>query len=258
VLWLARVISASCVLLLGAGVLFDTQVERLTVGTVPAQSAAQVRGHLDVARAPLLVVAHNAGDDLVTATDAVAYGAGAVEVDVRTIDGELYASHDQPLPFLEEIAFRGPELERAWRVAALRDTVLLHYKDHSDAFERRVAGYLAARPPRHLVIQASREATLESVKRRILGAERLLLVFDAPELAQLRADPGLGTAVDGLNVRDSLVTPDVERWARSHGLRLFVWTVNDARRLDQLIRGGIDGVITERLDLMHLLAREGT
>jgi glycerophosphoryl diester phosphodiesterase len=39
-------------------------------------------------------------------------------------------------------------------------------------------------------------------------------------------------------------------------LRLFVWTVNDLTRLEQLLRNSVDGVMTENLDLMHLLAAE--
>jgi hypothetical protein len=252
---LARLVTVLCAALLIVAVLFDTQVGRVTSGTIPAESAAAVRGDFDNAR-KVLVVGHNVGDDLVTETDAVAYGVGAVEIDVRDLGGELSASHDQPLPFLEEIAFRGPSLSQAWKVAALRDTVLLHFKDHSDRFVARVADFLAGRPARRLVIQTSRKVTLASVKRRIPRAERLLLVFTAPELAQVRDDPTLGSVADGISVRDSLVTPAVQRWARRRGLRLFVWTVNDPVRFEQLLRRGVDGVMTERLDLMRLVAHE--
>src|SRR6478735_3702692 len=138
VLVIARLVTAVCVVVLGIAVIFDSPVERLTSGTVPPESAAAVRGELTFHR-PVLMVGHNVGDELVTATDAVAFGVGAVEIDVRQIDGALSASHDQPLPFLEEIAFRGPSLARSWQVAALRPAVLLHFKDHSDAFVKRVA-----------------------------------------------------------------------------------------------------------------------
>ena len=251
---LARVITALCVGLLATGVVFDTQVERMTSGTVPPESAARVRGELTGLPAPLLVVGHNAGDELVTAADAVAFGVGAVEIDIRDVDGELSASHDQPLPWLQEIAFRGPSLNRSWRIASLRPTVLLHLKDHSDAFVARVAQFLAHRPPRRLVIQASSVATLASVRRRIPQAERLLLIFNRGELASVRRSTTIDGVADGLSVRASLVTPAAQQWARGRGLRLFAWTVNDLPRLERLIRGGLDGVMTDNLDLMHLLA----
>ncbi|MEA2294982.1 MAG: glycerophosphoryl diester phosphodiesterase [Solirubrobacteraceae bacterium] len=255
VLGIARLVTALCVVLLAVAVVFDSQVERMTSGTVPAESAARVRGELTF-RSPLLTVGHNVGDELSTAADAVAYGVGAVEIDVRDIGGELSASHDQPLPFLEEIAFRGPSLSRSWAVASLRSTVLLHFKDHSDAFVRRVADFLVRQPSRRLVIQASSLATLASVKRRIPQAERLLLIFNPAELASVRAHPAVGDVADGLSVQEALVTPAVQQWVRRRGLRLFVWTVNDLARLEQLLRNSVDGVMTENLDLMRLVAAE--
>ena len=254
VLLLARVITVLCVGLLLTAVVFDTQVEGMTSGTVPPESAARVRGQLVGRRAPLLVVGHNAGDELVAAEDAVAFGVGAVEIDVRDIDGELSASHDQPLPFLQEIAFRGPSLSRAWAIASLRQTVLLHLKDNSDAFVERVAQFLAHRPSRRLVIQASSVATLASVRRRIPQAERLLLIFNGAELASARRGTAVQSVADGLSVQESLVTPAVQQWVRGRRLRLFAWTVNDLPRLEHLIRNGLDGVMTDNLDLMHLLA----
>jgi Glycerophosphoryl diester phosphodiesterase family len=253
-LLLARLITMLCVALLLTAAVFDTQVERVTSGTLPAESAARVRGELTGLHAPLLVVGHNVGDETVTAQDAVAFGVGAVEIDVRDVDGELAASHDPPLPFLEEIAFRGPSLSRSWRIASLRPTVLLHLKDHSDRFVARVARFLALRPPRRLVIQASSVATLASVRRRIPQAERLLLIFNRSELARVRRSAAVNSVADGLSVRESIVTPAVQQWVRGRGLRLFAWTVNDVPRLEQLIRNGLDGVMTDDLDLMHLLA----
>jgi hypothetical protein len=244
------------VVLLAIAAVFDARVERVTSGTVPAESAARVRGELIGRHAPLLVVGHNVGDQVVTATDAVAFGVGAVEIDVRDIGGGLSASHDQPLPFLERLAFRGPSLDRSWDIASLRPTVLLHLKDHSDRFVARLSRFLARRPSRRLVIQASSVATLESVRRRIPQAERLLLIFNEAELADVRRNAAIDGVADGLSVRESLVTPAVQQWVHGRGLRLFAWTVNDLQRLAQLVRHGLDGVMTENLDLMHLLATD--
>ena len=251
VVLLARVITWLCAGLLLTAAVLDGQVERVTSGKVPAESAARLRGELTGLHRQVLVVGHNVGDEPATAADAVAYGVGAVEIDVRDIDGELSASHDQPLPFLDEIAFRGPTLARAWRIAALRPTVLLHLKDHSDAFVARVARFVAQRPPRRLVVQASSVATLASVQRRIPQAERLLLIFNAAELASVRRSRAIAGAAEGLSVRESLVTPVVQQWVRRRGLRLFAWTVNDLPRLEKLLRHGLDGVMTENLRLMH-------
>jgi Glycerophosphoryl diester phosphodiesterase family len=251
---LARLVTLLCAALLAIAAVFDAQVERVTSGTEPPEAATGLHGAGNDLRAQLLVVGHNVGDDLATAADAVAFGVGAVEIDVRDVDGELSASHDQPLPILEEIAFRGPSLGRSWQIASRRPTVLLHLKNHSDAFVARVARFIREQPPRRLVVQASSVATLASVRRQIPQAERLLLVFDDAELAGVRRSPALDSVIDGLSVRESLVVPAVQRWVRARGLRLFAWTVNDVPRLTQLIRHGLDGVMTDNLDLMKLMA----
>src|SRR5215217_191297 len=151
----------------------------------------------------------------------------------------LAASHDHPLPLLGRVAFRGPSLSSAWEIASLRPAVLLHLKDHSDRFVARVARFVAERPPRRLIIQTSSLATLASVQRRIPEAERLLLVFNAAQLTVLRRDARLGDIVDGLSVRESLVSPQVQEWVRDRGLRLYAWTVNDTPRFQELIRCGV-------------------
>ena len=253
---LARSITALCAGLLVIAALLDADVVRVTTGTMPAEAEAGVHGQLTGRRAPLLVVGHNAGDDLASAADAVAFGVGAVEIDVRDVDGELSASHDRPHSILDELTFRGPSLSRSWEIASLRPTVLLHFKDHSDGFVAKVAQFLAQRPSRRLVIQASSVAALASVERRIPQAERLLLIFHGAQLARVRRSGYLGGVADGLSVRESLVTPAVQEWACSRGIRLFAWTVNDLPRLEELIRHRLDGVMTDNLDLMRSVAED--
>ena len=121
----ARVISVLCVVALGAFVVFDATVARYTAGRVPSQFAQRLDVDLADRYRDVTGVAHNAGDDLGAATEAVAYGVDAIEIDVRSAGGELFASHDAPIPFLEDLVFRGPSLQEAWQVAQLRDTVLL-------------------------------------------------------------------------------------------------------------------------------------
>ena len=82
---------------------------------------------------------------------------------------------------------------------------------------------------------------------------RLLLLFHASDLARLRRDPGLRRTIDGVSIRDSLLSAPALAWLKRERLRTFVWTVNDEHRMNQLVRAGVDGLITERLDIMHLL-----
>ena len=83
----------------------------------------------------------------------------------------------------------------------------------------------------------------------------LLLIFTAGELATLRRDTQLQAAIDGVSVRDSLLTPAAHAWFKQRGLLTFSWVVNDEQRMNQLVAADIDGLITDRLDIMGLLGR---
>jgi hypothetical protein len=255
VLALARVISVLCIVGLGLVATFDDKTEAFTAGTVPAQFS----GRLDVAPAGgyqrVTVVAHNAGDNLGVASEAVANGADAIEIDVRSSGDELYASHDAPLPFLEDLVFRGPSLRDAWKVARLAPVVLLHLKERSPRYLAQLRDLLASSPGVRTIVQSDDPATLRAVARAMPAAQRLLLVLRSRDLEQLRGDRKLLADIDGVSVRDRLLSAPAQAWLERRGLLTFAWTVNDGARMNELIARGIDGLITERLDMMRLLGR---
>ncbi len=249
----ARLVSAICVLLLAALVVFDAQAERFTAGQEPAQFN---RG-LDAERlddyGEVTGVAHNAGDDVGAAERAVAYGVDVVEIDVTRVTGALHASHDAPVPLIAPLVFRGPTLEEAWEAARLRDTVLLHLKERSSAYLSQVASFLESRRDRRVTIQTGDLGSLETLRRTVPWAKRLLLVFDSDDLRRAQTAPAVAAAVDGVSVRERLLTVDEHRRLERKGFETYAWTVNDLERANELIAGGLDGVITDRLDLMALL-----
>src|SRR4051812_32753427 len=148
---LARAASVLCLFALAVAAPFDTQAARFTSGTIPAQFADRLDGRLKGDYEDVTGVAHNAGDDLSAATRAIAYGADAIEIDLRSAGAELFASHDAPVPLLEELAFHGPTLRDAWEVARLDDTVLLHLKQRSGRYLAEVRSFLAARALRRTI-----------------------------------------------------------------------------------------------------------
>jgi glycerophosphoryl diester phosphodiesterase len=196
----SRLVCALCVLVLCGFAVFDARAERITAGRTPREFARRLDPGLGHGYASAIGVAHNAGDDLGTATEAAAYGADAIEIDVRSDGGELFASHDAPLPDLEDVVFRGPSLQQAWEIAQLRGTVLV-------------------------------------------------------QLAELRTDPPLRAAIDGVSVRNRLATLPLLAWLEQQRLTTFVWTVNDETRMNELLANGVDGVISDRLDILRLLGR---
>ncbi len=237
-------------------VVFDSQTERVTSGRITRDFSRRLDPDLRLDYGRVLGVAHNAGDETTTATTADAYRVDAVEIDVRSAGGELVASHDAPLPFLEDVVFRGPSLTTAWKLAALRPTVLFHLKDRSTGEVAALAAFLAARPARRVIVQSSAPATLREVGRRLPRAERLLLVRDAQALSGLRRRPREVPGLDGVSVRESLLSAGAQTWLERRRLKVFAWTVNDEARLNQLIRRGADGIITDRLDIMRLLGQD--
>ena len=141
---LARVVSVLCVITLAVVAAFDTQAARFTEGQQPAEFAARLDGRLNGDYEDVTGVAHNAGDDLHAATRAVAYGADAIEIDVRAVEGKLYASHDAPVPLLEDLVFHGPSLQDAWTVAQLDEGVLLHLKQASGRYLDELQSFCAS------------------------------------------------------------------------------------------------------------------
>jgi glycerophosphoryl diester phosphodiesterase len=249
----ARAVSAACIITLAALVVFDARAERLTSGTMPPQFRQPLRGAVGSRDRRITVVAHNAGDDPGAATRAVAYGADAIEIDVRSAGDELLASHDAPMPVLEDVFFRGPSLAEAWDVARLRGTVLLHLKERTMPYLARIRSFLAAQSPRRIIVQTQFADSIASVRRLLPDAELLFLIVGRADLARVRSDAALRRDIDGVSIREPLLTARAQAWLKHAGLATFAWTVNDEGRLHQLIHRGVDGVITDRLDIMQLL-----
>jgi glycerophosphoryl diester phosphodiesterase len=250
---LAQLVSAGCIAFLALLIVFDTEAERLTAGRTPAEFSHRLDQRLLPSYGDPTVIAHNAGDAIRPATEAIAWGADGVEIDVHSAPGELFAAHDAPLPVLEDEVFRGPSLAAAWKVAGLSDTVLLHLKEHSPGYRRQVHAFLASHRVRHPIVQTYYPANLRALRRTDPAVTRLLLIFSAADVDRLRRDRGLVRTIDGVSVRDGVATPRVLAWLKAQRLKTFVWTINDEARMNQLVRAGVDGLITERLDIMRLL-----
>jgi len=254
ILLVSRAVSALCLTLLAALVVFDAQAERFTAGLTPAQFREQLEVELLDEYPGVLGVAHNAGDDLGATFEAVAHDVDAVEIDVRSVGGELHASHDAPVPFVDTLFFRGPHLEEAWEAARLSDTIVLDLKESSRGYLERVRRFVSQRRDRRLIIQTQDAPSLRILRRTVPWAQRQQLIFTAGQLEELRNDRGLVAVLDGVSVRDRLLTVGVHAWLEQRGLRTFAWTVNDDRRMNELVERGLDGLITDRLDIMALLA----
>ncbi len=127
---LAGVVIVTSVALLAFFALRPDVAEEFTVGRRPVQFVGEIDPDLlGEEYSGVFGIAHNSGDSVRSAVEALAYGADAIEIDVVSLDGRLYASHAVPRPWIGTRAFRGPPLELVWAAATATDVVKLDLKD---------------------------------------------------------------------------------------------------------------------------------
>lgn len=108
----------------------------------------------------------------------------------------------------------------------------------SFADAHRMAALEAALPARPAT-SAGRETIIRVLAAVSLRAEgwmlRLLAEIDALQIPERRGP-----------IR--VLSPRLVDYARAAGAEVHVWTVNDADRMRELVRAGVDGIVTDRAD----------
>jgi glycerophosphoryl diester phosphodiesterase len=84
----------------------------------------------------------------------------------------------------------------------------------------------------------------------------LIYYFDLPAhliraLFLFLADP------DALNPEKHLVTQEYLAWARERGYRVNAWTVDEPAEMERLVALGVDGIITNRPDVLRQILETG-
>lgn len=233
----------------------------------------------------LLAIAHRGGAGLAPENTLAAFersyalGLRYLETDVRvTSDGVCLAFHDATLT--RATGARGLVRRRSWD--EVRGLTVGGVEPIA-----RLDDVLTTWPQAHFVIDVKDQASIEPVARvlRATGAVDRVCVAGAWDgwLAQLRdrLGPGLSCAlgwrslVSWLACSRARVAPPPTvatgrfvhvpmRWGRlpifidrlvegAHdlGLRLIVWTVDDPASMHRLISAGVDGIITDRPDVLR-------
>lgn len=228
---------------------------------------------------PLIIAHRGASEDAPENTLAAfrlawEQGADAIELDLRmTRDGHIAVLHDADLRRVAGDSRRIAELT----AASLRELDASRTKGGrwSDARVPLLEEVLADVPlGRQVFLEIKEGIEMLPVLRRIIeggslsGSQITVLCFELPVLIQVkRLLPALdaawvvnypsvlgferlvGTAVEhGLDALDVSVSwpLDERRVSRAHdaGLKVHVWTVDDASRARELIRAGVDGITT--------------
>ena len=208
-------------------------------------------------------VAHRAGNDLAQLRAAEDIGLDLVEADLRLFRGRIEVRHLKtlgPLPVLWD-RWRlanpfAPRLELDELLAAVgpRTELMLDLKGRDP---RLAVAVLATLRPvlgrRRLIVCARGWTLLEPFE----GLPGVRTVHSAGNARQLRAllSRGRGRRLQGVSVHERLLNPATVAEIRSVADLVMTWPANAAGRTRELVAMGVDGLITDRLDLVHELDR---
>jgi hypothetical protein len=225
-----------------------------TSGLHPAHFYRDLDAELLDDYANTFVVGHNSGDRIDSALQAIYYGADVIEVDVVAVNGRLYAGHDAPPTWIGDNLFRGPPLDRIWVAASGAQAVKLDLKESSPAFVALVMDFLAQhRGQRQVIVVSGDPAVLRRIGEQEPSVFRLLGIGSEPRLESIFENPELVDGLDGVSIRESLITGERMEWLADHHLLTFAWTVNDLKRVNELVLLGVDAITTDNLAIMRLL-----
>lgn len=210
---------------------------------------------------------------------AIVDGADFIELDVRhTADGVLVLKHDRDLlrvagdprfiwdiPFSElraldagqwfDPAFAGefiPTLAEA--VALIRGRAGLYLETKSapqmpDLVPMVIQELAELDMLEHTIFASLAVDDLEQAKSLVPDLKTSLLVHTA--VGGVERQP-----FEVLAMRDAFVTPARLRRVRQSGQELHVWTVNDPQAMRRFLDVGVDGIITDRPDLLQEMIDE--
>lgn len=235
--------------------------EELTVGLNPGQYYSDFNADsmilTDEEYKSVYAVAHNSGDDLNVVLESLVYGSDVIEMDVVEMDGVLYSAHNPPLPFIGDRWFRGPRVDRVWALAGNARGIQLDLKQTDSRFVNLVVNFITSKPKTRPIFVASRDpSVLREIRERAPHVVLLMSVPDLQSLDDLLASDSLTRLVDGVTIRQSVITEETAARINADGLLMFAWVVNDLNRVNELIELGVDGITSDNLAILNLLGGE--
>ena len=183
---------------------------------------------------------------------ALAVGASALELDVRSVAGELVVQHDrtrdriarEPLA-LDEVLGRYGRATRYW----------IELKDPALAGERALVAAIDRHGLRDRVtIQAFDRGSLRRFARLDRELPRVALLREGVQAARVRRRIALsGRGVGGVGPCAAAVDASVVDAAHSRGMSVQPYTVNDPAEMERIVRLGVDGIFTDDPGLLREL-----
>ena len=208
-------------------------------------------------------IAHCAGNDRATLQAAIAARVDWIEIDLWYACGRLVARHERGLGRL-------PLLYDKWHLRLVREPLL----DLDELIDRTVGG-----PQLFIDLKGTNRRLPEAIVKTLRAHDALdraavcgqywpPLDAIAQEEPRIRVFHSLGrpehvpahlarlardTVSAGVSAGHWLLTPALVRELRAAGRQVFAWTVNDPAQAARLVAWGVDGVISDRLDLLNAL-----
>jgi glycerophosphoryl diester phosphodiesterase len=249
---------ALIVIVMSAGVLVwfmihEESAERRTSGRQPVQFYRAVAPNLLDDYSSVFGIAHNSGDSLLATRRALEHGADIIEIDVVSFNGRLYAAHDPPVGVVGRRSFRGPSLIRVWEEASEADVIALDLKETSPQFLEMVADFLQRHPERQVIVATPHAESLRVLAERAPDAFRFYSISTQARLDALYDDAELIAIIDGVGIRQTLVTGESAGWLKDQDLMILAWTVNDINRVNDLVGHGVHAITTDNLAILELL-----
>ena len=216
----------------------------------------------------VLAIAHRAGNDLATLRAAVELGVDVLEADVHVRAGRLevrHSKHLRPLPVLWDRGAAGlelsrtsvPQLELDALLRALDGTtsVMLDLKGPGGVGTRVAQAVHAAAPTAPLLVCSRWWPGLDPFAA-LPEVRPVLTARNALELRRLPRRLAGGRRPYGVSVHRSLLSPAVVAALRERVEVVMTWGVNDLGTLADVVDVGVNGVISDDLDVLRrVLAR---
>jgi glycerophosphoryl diester phosphodiesterase len=182
---------------------------------------------------------------------ALAHGCQGFEFDVRlTGDGQAVVCHDSKL---KGIAIAKTAASRLAGLPLLED-VLVRYRGRAFLdIELKVPGLaphllslLSQHPPEcGYVVSSFLPTTVIELSRQRKSVVLGIICEKPRQLERWRELP-----VEYLIAHQSLITPGLVRDVHARRKNLFAWTVNNRKSMVRLARWGVDGIISDRTELL--------
>lgn len=197
---------------------------------------------------PVLLVAHNAGNQQETAQRALSHQAAGIEVDIRYVDGVLYATHSQPASFMPKRAWQAPRLRDSWNYSSSAAVLKLDLKSTGSNALESLVRFVAARPTeQQLLIVSKDQEALVFLDEALPDTVEILSLSTGSDVDELLQQDGRIDGVDGVSVPEWVLTPERIQGLKEHGYLIDAWTVNDVDRLVELTAMGVDAITTDNL-----------